>query len=413
MSGESGHSRDYDPGAPRGPAVDDDDISLAVGFGPPQGEGEVDNLELAQLPCNDIGNAERLRRRHGRDLIFVRTVGWLAWDGKRWSVENGEAAARAWAHATARSIWAESNALKAAGATKKRLDRFRSHAIRSGNSGSIGGMLREVEPYLSVSTDDLDAVPMLLNVNNGTIDLRTGELRSHRREDRITRLAPVDFELGADCPVFLGFLDEIQPDRERQEFMQRFFGYCATADISEQVVLCLWGRGSNGKSTLMSVVGHILGDYHMVLPVQSILHSNVGRGSEPSPELARLPGARLVTTAEPDAGARLSESTIKTVTGGEKLAVRHLRRDMFEFRPQFKTVISFNNFPRVRGQDEGTWRRLLVLPFEAVFNRDARDPHLVETLKEEARGILGLAGPWGAGVAQARPRHPRRGAPCD
>ncbi len=125
----------------------------------------------------------------------------------------------------------------------------------------------------------------------------------------------------------------------------------------------LWGKGSNGKSTLLSCLGHVFGDLHEPLPFASFVKDDRRRGSEATPDLALLPGARLVTASEPETGARLSESMIKWMTGGERMKVRHLNRGFFDFQPQFKVTLAFNNKPSVRGQDKGIWRRLLLVPF--------------------------------------------------
>lgn len=160
----------------------------------------------------------------------------------------------------------------------------------------------------------------------------------------------------------------------------------------------LWGEGSNGKSTLVDLLNWLLGDYALVTPFASLLHTDQRRGGEPTPDLARMPGARLVSAAEPETGARFAESMLKQLTGGEKMTVRHLRQDFFEFKPQFKLCLSFNNKPYIRGQDEGIWRRLLLVPFNQRFvdaDRLKENPGALPKVKDldkklhaEASGIL-------------------------
>jgi putative DNA primase/helicase len=191
------------------------------------------------------------------------------------------------------------------------------------------------------------------------------------------------------------------PDDDIRLFLQRYFGYCLTGDTGEQVIVMFWGKGSNGKSTLMDMMNWLLGDYALVMPFASLLSSGPQRGSDASPDFARLPGCRFLSSAEPDTGARFSESVLKQLTGGEKLAVRHLHKDFFEMKPQFKLCLSFNNKPYIRGQDEGIWRRILLVPFTQSF-ADPNDPaemakfpnalpkilNIEARLREEASGIL-------------------------
>lgn len=142
-----------------------------------------------------------------------------------------------------------------------------------------------------------------------------------------------------------------------------------------------------------------MGSYAQVLPFASLLHDDKRRGSEPSPDLAQLPGARLVTAAEPESGAKFSESMIKQITGGEKIKARHLRQDFFEFRPEFKPMLSFNSKPFIRGQDDGIWRRILLVPFKQKYVEEheradnpgakLKDKELEHRLwEEESSGIL-------------------------
>jgi hypothetical protein len=175
------------------------------------------------------------------------------------------------------------------------------------------------------------------------------------------------YDPNAEAPIFHKFIREVVPDDEVRIFLQRFFGYCLTGSTKEQAILMLWGEGSNGKSTLVDLLNWLLGDYALVTPFASLLHTDQRRGGEPTPDLARMPGARLVSAAEPETGARFAESMLKQLTGGEKMTVRHLRQDFFEFKPQFKLCLSFNNKPYIRGQDEGIWRRLLLVPFNQRF----------------------------------------------
>ncbi len=347
--------------------------------------GDLD-AQLAKKLRNDMGNGERLRARHGEDLIFVRDVGWHVWEGDHWSRETGMEEAHKRAHETARAIFTEAETLDEEGDKKQHYKL----AIESGGAGRIKAMLGEAAPYLTQPVAALDANPHLFNVQNGTLLLEGSceILRRHQRRDLITRVAPVAFDADAQAPKWRRFLNEVQPDVEIQNFLQRWAGYNLTGCTHEEVLVFLHGRGANGKTTFLDVIGGVMGGYAAQIPFQSLLHNEYRSGGDASPDLARLPGARFVTASEPETGARFSEATIKTLIGAKQLLVRHLRRDFFEFVPHFKLTLSGNNKPAVRGHDDGIWRRLLLVPFAVQIPREERIPNLLNELLAEKQGIL-------------------------
>ncbi|WP_299393249.1 phage/plasmid primase, P4 family [Pelagibius sp.] len=371
----------------------------------PQGGGDGDSLNLAcaYLPKNDVGNAKRLIKRYGPDLTYVEGIGWFCWEGTHWDGERGDLEAQLRAHWTAGDVKEEAEAIVDDGPFEdeadkdfqERVAKHRSWGVGSGNSNRIHSMLRESVPYLARRLEDMDADAFLFNVQNGTLHLGpAGDdtegvwLKPHDRADRISKVAPVAFKAAADAPIFQAFLQRILPDPEIRGFVQRWFGYCLTADTSEQALVLFHGQGANGKSTLIEVVSWIMGRYGLALPFASLLHDDKRRGSEATPDIARLPGARLVSASEPEIGQRFSESLLKSLTGGETITARHLNRDFFEFQPTFKLVLSFNHKPSVRGQDEGIWRRLLMVPFDVTIPEPERDRALLSKLKDEGSGIL-------------------------
>lgn len=374
--------------------------------------GAPDPAELAQHLLNDLGNARRLIQRHGGDLVWVDELGWLVWDGTRWSASGGEAAAMIRAQMTSEAIFEEAatypgfdepeppeeyrDAHKAwrqrrakALAPKLNLQQW---ALESGSAARCRAMLAHAAPHLRIEASRLDADPWRFNVLNGTIELRnTRALFPHRRSDWITRRAAVTYELEADCPRWEKFVSEVLPDPDVAHFVHKWLGYCLCGDISEQKMVLFEGKGANGKSTMLEVVARILGDYAAVTPIETFLHQERRSGSGPSPDIARLRGARLVRASEPEPGARLSESTIKQFTGGEKMTARQLHRDFFEFSPQGKLTLSVNIRPVLVGKDHGIRRRILVVPFTQRFEAGkgtARGATLVDELMQEASGIL-------------------------
>lgn len=393
-----------------------DDIAGAIdeapGFEPP----EVDARVLADLTRNDHGNAERLIKRFGRDLAVVDEAGWYVWDGRRWDRSLGPKGAPGAevvkrAHLTGRAIADEAAALQveleqgvvdgwnkdAIAARTKRIEDHRKFGTGSGNISRVRAMLESAEPYLRRRPAEMDARPLLFNVLNGTLELGTEgnaadvRLRPHNRLDLMTHLAPVKYDPEAQCPNFDAFIADVLPAEDLRVFAQSWFGYCLTGLTSEQVLLLCYGLGSNGKSTLLETISAMAGDYSASVPIETFLANDRRGGGDATPDLARLPGARMVGAAEPERGARLAEGVVKMATGGEKIIARHLFQGQFEYEPSFKLILSANVKPAIRGQDEGIWRRVLLLPFEAYFPREKRDKALKAKLLAELPGILNWA----------------------
>jgi putative DNA primase/helicase len=243
--------------------------------------------------------------------------------------------------------------------------------------------LAESAEWLVVEPDDLDADPMLLNVENGTLDLRSAALREQRPSDLLTKLAPVAYDAEAECPTFDRFLVDVVPDEEVRTYLQSAIGYSLTGDTSEQCLFLPEGPGANGKSTLLEAVMGVLGDYARHADA-STFTTQPRRGVRS--DLARLQGARLVVATEIEDDARLAEVLVKQATGGEKIVASRLYRDEFEFRPEFKAFLAVNRLPEVRGDDHAIWRRIRRVPFPTKVERP--DKRMPEKLRAERAGIL-------------------------
>lgn len=376
---------------------------------PAPGVDAAFELWLARHARNDLGNARRLVARYGCDLLFLREAGWHSWDGARWSREDGARAVELAAYATADAMYGEVAAIELAGPARgeenasfeKRLGTVRKWASGAANAKRISAMIELARPLLERSSAAMDADHFLFNVANGTLALGALEpdgtvavtLREHRRADLITRVSPVAYDPEAtDCPLWRATLDYFLPERDDQVFLQRFFGYALTGSIAEQVILLLYGAGRNGKSTIVETLACLFGDYARGIPISSLTEATLNKGgSEASPDLARLHGARLVRAAEPKRKAALAESLIKQMTGGEPLTTRHLNRGFFEFLPTFKVVVSFNRKPKISGDDDGIWRRIRLLPFTKQIPEDQQDHEFPKKLKGEGSAILNWA----------------------
>lgn len=354
-------------------------------------DGADIDLVCARLPLNDLGNADRLIKRFGENLLFVEGVGWHAWDDRRWAKADGPRRAHVFAQRTARAIKDEVKALHKLRQTRavpeEWIDALARHAKASGATGKIAAMLTEAAPHLGATIGDMDQAPYLLNVLNGTLELGAAvTLRPARREDRNTRLAEAEWD-DAGAPEFEAFANKILPDEQIRAFVHTLLGYAATGDISEQIVAFFHGDGANGKSTLIGCVTRVLGDYAMPLPIETILHDDRRSGGNATPDLARLPGARLVTLSEPEKGARLSETRIKWLSGGDRMTARNLFKEFIDFYPQFKMLVAMNNKPTVRDTSDGFWRRARLVPFGVKVSK-ADVERVLKAFEAERNGIL-------------------------
>lgn len=368
-------------------------------------------LELSTLDCNDQGNARRFIARCQDTFRYVSETGWAMYDGKRWDVDGGEDAARRAMHGVIEQIleevevcYAEANRspdLDERSSLKARAEGLFKWKISSGNKTRYEGALEVARPYLTVKPRDFDADAYALNLENGTMRVRFAgpgriawdsddvlELTPHDRDDLCSRIVPVAYDPKATCPQFDAFLARVQPDAAVRGFLQRFLGYGLTGLTVEQVLLLNIGEGANGKSTLFDLIGQIVGGYGGSINFSSLVRDDNKRGGDPSPDLARLPGVRVLRTSEPDEGVRLAEAMIKQVTGGEEISVRHLNKGFFEFYPVFKLIISGNHRPNIRGQDGGIWRRVLLILWDVIIPPEERDRDLGRKLLDERAGVL-------------------------
>lgn len=332
----------------------------------------------------DLGNAQRFVVRHGVNARYLHEFKkWVTWGDARWHFdEDGEAARLA--KETARSLYAEA----AEESDDNRRAAVGKWAAASESATRLKAIteLAKTEPGVPVRANELDRDPWLLGVANGVLDLRTGTLRTPRREDYITKRAHVEFHAGAACPMWLAFLDRIFAGKVSLiEFMQRTAGYSLTGSTAEQCLFLLWGSGANGKSTLVNALRAMLGDYATQADAATFMARDRGGASS---DIARLRGARLVAAVETEDGQRLAESLVKQLTGQDTIAARFLYGEHFEFSPAFKLWLAANHKPVVRGDDYAIWRRIHLIPFTVQIPEAERDKELPEKLRAELPGIL-------------------------
>jgi putative DNA primase/helicase len=397
--------------------------------GPERGSGGRSGGDLTQecafRPQTDLGNLERFLARYGDDFLYVEQWGWLAWDGRRW---NRDMAVSLLGHAvqrTMRAIQEEAKFIRGSGWKPAEAPLLQKDAERpqgldyiakykgkepiafsatiaawgrtSEGAGHINCIAKLAEARLSARPADFDADPLLLNVQNGTLEFRrpgagsgaAAELRDHRREDRITKIGNAAYDPRADCSRYDEFLIGVQPDPEMRDFLDTWAGYNALGLADAQKMALFYGEGSNGKGVWVSTKAWILGDYAWATGIETFIDAGKQRkGSDASPDLAALAGRRMVHANEPEDQSRFSDGLIKSLTSDEpKGGVRELLKPPFELIITFKNTVMANNMPRI-GTDHGIQRRVQVVPWTIIIPDEEQDLRLKDKLKEEANGIL-------------------------
>lgn len=341
------------------------------------------DIAATGLGLSELWLSERLAKEHGADLRYCDGLGWLAWDDTRWERDNlGEVMRRA--KTTVRNLYALA-AETTDDKERQRIVAFAHGSERRARLEAIVALARSEVP-IPCRAEDLDRDPWAFNVQNGTLDLKTGTLRPHRREDLITKQAPVRFDPDAKALRWDRFLKEIfECDEELIAFVQRAVGAALSGVIRDHVLHVLFGRGMNGKSTLIKAILAMTGDYGMTAPPKMLM-AKFGE-SHPT-DLASLRGKRIVTAIESGEGRRLDEDRTKWLTGGDRIAARHMRQDFFEFEPSHTILLATNYKPTIRGTDDGIWRRIRLWPFNVKFEEDEQDLGLDAKLENELPGIL-------------------------
>ena len=343
------------------------------------------------LPLNDVGNAARFARIHSKRFRHVSEMEqWLRWDGKTWQAVGGHLEPVRAAIEVTENI--ERDATSARSSDPELAESLRDHAHRSQFEPRIKAMisLARSRPELSIQVEQLDSDPFLLACDNGTLDLRTGTLRAHGREDLITCRSRIAYAPDARCPRWERFIAEVfEPNPDAAIFVQRFAGYSLTGDTSAQCLLFAHGAGANGKGVLFRVIQKVLGaSLAATAPPGTFVEGRAG--DVPFFALAGFRGKRAVFVPEGNQRDKLAEGLIKQITGGDPLQARFLHGQFFEFQPALKLWMSSNHLPKIQGNDHGMWRRFKLVPFEVCFE-DRRDDQLEDKLDEELPGILAWA----------------------
>lgn len=350
--------------------------------------------DLTAHSFNDHGNAERLNAMFGNDLRYCHPLKkWFVWDGQRWAPdETGKAV-----HFAKRTMIEFNSQV----VLKHKGDAAEKFARASLNMRSITGMLAMAQSDLYVMPSQLDTHPELLNFQNGTVDLRSGTLRPHDRADFITKLIHYDYVPTATCPLWLRALDQMMgggPDasegnlessQRMVEYLQRAFGYSLTGLTSEKAIFVLFGKGNNGKSTMLTTFRQLIAEYAVLIQADSLMSRQESNNTQA--DLADLRGARFVQTSETEEGQKLSQGKVKRITQGMGMikAVRKYENPI-EFPETHKLWLDTNRKPDIRDADDSaTFNRLHPIPFTVTITDIDRE--MPAKLIGEAEGILAWA----------------------
>lgn len=322
----------------------------------------------------DAMNAHALVAWTDGRIKYAPELGFFVWNGRTW--ERSTTKVR-------QEIHRMGAALMLAGKVKE----ARPFAMTT----RINDLMTELKsvPTVHVEASDFDSRPDLLAFSNGTVELRTGKLRPHSKTDMMTYCLDIEYDPNAECPRWESFLVEIMPGMaEMPAYIQRMVGYGITGYTDEQCFCVLWGKGANGKSVLTDTLSSVFGRITKTTPFATF--EEKASGGIPN-DIAALRGSRLVLASEGESGKPMSEAILKRASGKDMMSARFMRQEFFEFKPSFLIILATNHKPKFRGQDDGLWRRVKMIPFQRFFAPHERDHDLDRKLMAEAQGIAAWA----------------------
>jgi len=345
---------------------------------------------LLNASMTDSGYADRLNSLHGDDCRWCEPLrSWLVWDGRRWRRDDmlrvmrlAEGVAKQTSELVLeQSRWRRDE--------KERGDQVK-RAVSRESTMSIRNSLELFKTRVAVAPTVFDRERWFLNLPNGTMDLRTGEVHAHTRRDMITKVGGIEYDPEATCPKFEAFIEEIfAGDRDLIRHVQKLVGMTLSGEVRDHVFTILHGSGSNGKTQFIKIMTALLGDYACKVQPEALTPSRKGDAGAASSHLARLAGHRFACCDETEEGAQLAESLVKRITGGDRVVARSLYREETEFDPQLSLWLDTNHKPAIARGGHAIWRRIQLIPFSVTIPEDRQVKGLAEMLvAEEGPGIM-------------------------
>lgn len=349
----------------------------------------IKSSERKYYSFDDTGNAQRLYNMFSNIIRFnYNDKRWMIYSQNKWIYDISGCIEKLIGEAVEamkkEMVYYEEYDAKNGTEMKKE---FEKHMKKARNYNSKSALEKEIRHYVPVTPNALDSNKMLLNTPEGIINLKTFEITHNTPDAYFTKSTSISYSKDAKCPLWEKFLDDIfAKNEELIKYVQKAAGYSLTGATDEQCAFFLYGTGNNGKSTFIDIIRIIFGDYASNIQPETIMVKN--NNSSANSDIARLKGARLVTSVEPNEGVRLNEGLLKQLTGDDIVTARKLYGEEFEFKPEFKLWMATNHRPIIRGTDTGIWRRIHLIPFEVQIPKDKVDKKLKEKLLEETDGIF-------------------------
>lgn len=349
---------------------------------------------LVNYPLTDYGNALRMNSQFGGMFRFVsERKQWIVWNGKRWDFDEKGEVVRRFIRSMQSAISQFSEiATPDDPEAKKRHEALGAFLMRNTNQDRITNGINQLKfiEGRQIGASELDAHSMFLGTPSGCINLTTGKFKLSGLGDYITKSIAVDYDAQATCPRWMKFLTEITPGHpELIPYLQRCVGYSLTGSVKEECLFFLSGEGQNGKGTFVETLQKLMQDYSKVASMTLFIKDPNGNAN--SYDVAHIAGSRFVTASELEEGTYWDEAKIKAITGGDTCTARQIYCSPFDFLPQHKLWVSGNRRPLVKGTDNGIWRRMKLIQFEADFKGEKNDSSLKAVLLTELPGILNWA----------------------
>lgn len=389
-------------------------VAAQEGYIPP----EQYNQDFLLMPedFSDVGQAIVLSREYMDRLRFSPATDYIVFNGSFWeeSQPNAQGIAQeltarqleeaeteiqrcmkemsengAWAMLAAmgakKAMAAFSEAQRRSFEKYERAETYRKYAIKRRDTKYISAALKEARPMIQIEQRVLDADEFLLNLPSGTCDLRTGAVREHNAQDYITKQTAVD-PSGDGMDVWEDALQTFfQGDTDLIRYVQEIVGLAAIGKVYIEALVIAYGEGRNGKSTFWNTIARVLGTYSGNMSADTL---TVGCKRNVKPELAEAKGKRMIIAAELEEGMRLNTSNVKQLCSTDEIYAEKKYKAPFSYVPTHTLVLYTNHLPRVGAIDQGTWRRLIVIPFNAKIEGKADIKNYADFLFKTAGGAV-------------------------